>query len=302
MRLPERLIRMLCFIALFVFAALSVFSAKYRPFARRALDCVLRKMTLRPCETGLDEEIKAKSLSWLVGISPSAAGAINRHFAAVSLVFTLLFFASMIYTAIGIYNFIIYGNCNGAEGGFCIYAGLQNPIFLKAPSTLEGIRAGNPDANITVFEFGCYTCPYTRNEEETVQNMLEKYEKQVQFVFKPFPLPNHENSKEAAMAAACAGDAGKYWEYRAVLFGNQTRFVTGGEKEFKAAASELNVSGFDLCFDTKKFLSQVELTLKEGKECGIYGTPTFFVNGKPFVGVNSSVKAAAEIERLLAES
>ncbi|MEM2138122.1 MAG: thioredoxin domain-containing protein [Candidatus Anstonellaceae archaeon] len=290
---------MLCFIALAVFTVLSLFSAKYRPLARRAFDCVLRKMTLRPCETGLDEEIKAKSLSWLMGFSPGAAGLVSRHFQAFSFAFTLLFFASIALTLQGVANFAIYGNCNGPVGGFCIYNGLQNPAFLKAPTTLQGVSAGNSNASITVFEFGCYTCPYTRDSEERVLGMLEKYSDRVHFVFKPFPLPNHPYSLDAAVAAACAGDAGKYWEYREALFANQSYFRDGGDAAFREIASRLNVSGFDSCYGSKKFLSQIESTLQEGKECGIYGTPTFFVNGKPFVGENAAADAEAEISRIL---
>ena len=44
----------LCIIALPVFLFLSIFSAKYRPLARRAIDCVFKKVTLRKCETLLE--------------------------------------------------------------------------------------------------------------------------------------------------------------------------------------------------------------------------------------------------------
>jgi protein-disulfide isomerase len=289
----------LCIIALPIFALLSIFSAKYRALARRAFDCVVRKVTLRPCETGLDEELKAQALSGIMRLSPTAASFVNRNFQAFSLLFTVLFIASIIFTAQGLYNFIIYGNCNGPEGGFCIYNGLQNPAFLKAPTTLQGIRAGNLNSSIIVFEFGCYTCPYTKASEDKVQELLKKYGDRVQFVFKPFPLPNHPHSLDAAVAADCAGDAGKYWEYRAALFANQSYFMEGGDAAFKAAAAELNVSGFDSCYDSKKFLSQVEVTLAEGKDCGIYGTPTFFVNGKAFVGQNAGNDTEAELQKML---
>jgi len=293
---------MLCFVALAVFAVLSIFSAKYRPLARRAFDCVLRKATLRKCDTGLDEELKAASIAGIMKITPSGAALVNRHFEAFSLAFTLLFFASVIFTLQGIANFIIYGNCNGPEGGFCIYAGIQNPSFLKAPSTLQGIRAGNLSSGIVIYEFGCYICPYTANAEKKVQEMLGKYGDRVQFVFKPFPLESHPHSLEAAIAASCAGEKGKYWEYRAALFANQSDYASRGDAAFRETAAALNISGFDECYGSKKFLAQVEQTIQEGKECGIYGTPTFFVNGKAFVGKEAAEGAEAELERLLGGS
>ncbi|MCX8194839.1 MAG: DsbA family protein [Candidatus Micrarchaeota archaeon] len=290
---------MLCFVALFVFAFLSLFSAKYRPLAKRAFGCVLRKATLRPCEAGLDEELRAKSIAEIMRVSPRAAVFVNKHFELFSFAFTLLFFLSLAFTAQGVANFVLYGNCNGPEGGFCIYSELQNPALLKSPTTLQGIRAGNLSSDIVVFEFGCYVCPYTAGEENKVRKMLEEYKDRVQFVFKPFPLPSHPYSLEAAVAAACASEGGKYWEYRAELFKDQHKYSSQGDAAFKKTASDLNISGFDECYDKRKFLSQVEATLKEGKECGIYGTPTFFVGGKAFVGKNSADQAEAEIKRLL---
>jgi len=291
---------MLCFVALFVLAFLSVFSAKYRPLAARAFSCVVKKATLRPCDTGLDEEIKAASLAGIMKISAPAAGFVSRHFETFSLAFTLLFFISMIYTGLGFYNFVLYGNCNGPEGGFCIYNGLQNKAFLKAPGSLDGITVGNATSKVTVIEFGCYSCPYTKQAEGRVHELLEKYGDRVYFVFKPFPLPNHPYSMESAIAASCANEGGKYWEYRTALFNNQSEVHEKGDVELLAIAADLNVSGFKTCYATKKFAAFIEQTLKEGQECGIYGTPTFFVNGKPFVGQDAGNETEAEIVRLLA--
>ncbi len=281
-------------------AVLSLFSAKYRPLARRAFDCVARKVTLRPCDTGLDEEIKAASIAGIMRISPPAASFTNRHFEALSLVFTALFFLSMVYTGIGIYNFAIYGNCNGPEGGFCIYNGLQNKAFLKAPGSLDGITAGNASSKVVVIEFGCYSCPYTKEAEGKVRELMARYGGKVYFVFKPFPIPSHPYSTEAAIAASCANEAGKYWEYREALFANQSDVQDRGDVALLELASKLNVSGFSQCYASKKFGAFIEQTRKEGQDCGIYGTPTFFVNGKPFVGQDAGNETEAEIERLLA--
>ena len=290
----------LCIIALPVFLFLSIFSAKYRPLARRAIDCVFKKVTLRKCETGLDEELKAASIAGIMKLHAPTASFVNRHFEAFSLAFTILMLLSIIFTAQGIYNFAVYGNCNGPEGGFCIYNGLQNPIFLKAPGSLDGITAGNASANVTVIEFGCYSCPYTKAAETQVEDMLAKYGTRVYFVFKPFPIPTHPYSMEAAIAASCANEDGKYWQYREAIFGNQSYVHTGGDAALLDLAHQLNMSpSFYSCYTEKKFAGFIQQTLKEGQDCGIYGTPTFFVNGKPFVGGAAGNDTEAEIQRLI---
>ncbi|MCX6772756.1 MAG: thioredoxin domain-containing protein [Candidatus Micrarchaeota archaeon] len=289
----------LCIIALPVFLFLSLFSAKYRPLARRAIDCVFKKVTLRKCETGLDDELKAASIAGIMKLHAPSATFVNKHFEAFSLIFTILMILSFVFTAQGIYNFAVYGNCNGPEGGFCIYNGLQNPAFLKAPGSLDGITAGNATAKIVVIEFGCYSCPYTKAAEDGVLKMLNDYNDQVYFVFKPFPIPTHPYSMEAAIAASCANEGEKYWPYREALFGNQSYVHDKGDVALLDIAHQLNVSGFDSCYAQKKFASFIAQTQKEGQDCGIYGTPTFFVNGKPFVGQNAVNQTDAEIQKLL---
>jgi len=291
----------LCLIALPVFLFLSIFSAKYRPLARRALDCVARKATLRPCETGLYEELKAAALAGIMKLHAPSAAFVNRHFEAFSFAFAILLLASFLITAQGLYNFVLYGNCNGPEGGFCIYNGLQNKAFLKAPGSLDGITYGNASARVVVIEFGCYSCPYTRQAEAGVLELLRKYGDRVYFVFKPFPLPSHPYSMEAAVAASCASEQGNYWEYRAALFASQKDVEERGDAAILELARKLNLSSsFDACYTQKKFLGFIEKTRAEGQECGIYGTPTFFVNGKPFVGPAEVDDVEAEIEKQLA--
>lgn len=290
---------MLCFVALAVFLVLSIFSAKYRPLARRALDCVVKKATLRPCDTGLDEEIKAASISGIMKVSPGGASFLNRHFEAFSLLFTLLFFVSLFFAAQGLYNFAIYGNCNGFEGGFCVYSGIQNELFLKAPATLNGVTAGNPNANVTLVEFGCYTCPYTKAAEAGVHDIIASYGDRVHYVYKAFPLPSHAYSKEAAIAAFCANDEGKYWEYRAALFENQDDVRARGPAAFSDIARSLNLTSFDACYSSGRHDADIQQSADECTASGIYGTPTFFVNGKPFVGPGAINDTVKEVKRLL---
>ena len=111
---------MICLVALAVFLVLAVFSARYRPLAREAFDCVFRKMTLRPCESGLDERLKSTLVASVFSKSPRAAGALNRNFELFSWILTALMIASFAYSAFSAYNWVVYGDCNGpGSDGFC---------------------------------------------------------------------------------------------------------------------------------------------------------------------------------------
>lgn len=106
----------LCLVALVVFSIMSVGSARYRVWAREALRCVLKNLTLSPCDVAIEQKIKGKVTAKLL-VVPPLARFFYRHFSAISWLFTITFFASLIYTAYSIYNFIVYGSCE--PGAVC---------------------------------------------------------------------------------------------------------------------------------------------------------------------------------------
>ncbi len=113
---------MICIVALVAFAILGIFSAKYRSLAKEAFNCVFRRLTLRSCETGFDRRMKAKIIGKLLARSPKTAGLVFRNFEAISWIFTILMLASIVLSAQGVYNYAVYGNCNGPHSSvFCIF-------------------------------------------------------------------------------------------------------------------------------------------------------------------------------------
>ncbi len=120
----------LCIIALIVFSIFSLFSAKYRPLAKEAFDCVFRMASLRPCETGFDRKLKAKLVANVFEKSPLAAKFVNRHFQLLSWIFTIIFFASFVYTVYGVYNLITIGTCDPEHPENCPISGLGNDSIV----------------------------------------------------------------------------------------------------------------------------------------------------------------------------
>ena len=283
-----------CIIAFFVFSAMSLFSAKYRPLAKEGLRCVFRTITFKPCDTGLDDRIKAELVSGALRFSPAGAKYLNRHFTAFSWFFVLLTIGSFAYAAFGVFNFYHYGNCDGPQAvNGCIlneitgdYGRFSEPRDLVAPAELDGITAGNPNASIKIIEFGCFTCPYTGKAETTVQAILRKYNGSVYYVFKPFPLPKHNYSSDAARAVLCANRQGKQEELREEIFSQQEICGTEGTLAIKQLASDagLDMADFNRCFDNNETGAELEGYIQQGKDAHIYATPTFFVNGRAVVG------------------
>ncbi len=283
-----------CIIAFFVFSVLSIFSAKYRKLAKEAFRCVFLTVTFKPCDTDLNDRIKSELVSTLLAFSPGGAKILNRHFAAFSWGFFALSVISFAYLSYGVYNFYYFGNCDGPEStGACIlndltgdYGRFSEPADLIAPTDFDGITDGNPNADTTIVEFGCFTCPYTKQAEAAVEVLLERHGEDINYVFKPFPLPNHENSYNAAIAVLCANRQDKSWELRRRIFEKQEQCSQEGEVVIKDLAREagLDMEEFNRCYDNMETAEELDRYIQQGKDAHIYATPTFFVNGKPLIG------------------
>jgi hypothetical protein len=106
----------LCIVALVIFSVMSVGSTKYKQLARDALRCVLKNLTLTPCDVGLEQRIKGKITAKLLPV-PRLARFFYKNFTIIAWLFTVTFFASMIYTVYSFYNFFRYGSCE--PGAIC---------------------------------------------------------------------------------------------------------------------------------------------------------------------------------------
>lgn len=149
---------------------------------------------------------------------------------------------------------------------------------------------GNPNAPVAMTEYGdfqCYFCgQFARDTEPKVRKDYVETGK-VKYIFKNMAAIGKE-SVDAAAAALCAGDQGKYWEYHDNLFLNQYSENKGefssGNLEKIASDLSLNRDLFDSCFDTRKYEAKVRSETEEGKRLGVTGTPTFFINGQQVFG------------------
>lgn len=146
---------------------------------------------------------------------------------------------------------------------------------------------GNPNAPVTIVEFGDFQCPFCKRLFETTeQEVIEKYVKtgKAKLIYRDFPLSSiHAMAQKAAEASECADEQGKFWPYHDLLYGRQDRLSA---ENFKAWAKELGLNGaqFDACLDTGKFKDEVGNDFQAGQRAGISGTPATFVNGRIITG------------------
>ena len=142
---------------------------------------------------------------------------------------------------------------------------------------------GPKDAPITIVTFSDFQCPYCSRAEETVAEVMKKYEGKVKVVFRDFPLEFHQQAPGAAMAATCAGDQGKYWEMHDAMFKDQSKLDL---PSLVATAKGIGIDGDALksCVESGKYKAELEKDMADGKKVGVTGTPAFFINGIPLEG------------------
>jgi protein-disulfide isomerase len=166
----------------------------------------------------------------------------------------------------------------------------QVKMMLKAPR-VNVVSAGHPwvggkEASVTIVEFSDFQCPYCRSAEPVLKRIRSKYGDKIKLVYMDFPLGMHAHAMDAAVAGRCAADQNKFWQFHDAMFSDQSKLDTAGLKA-SAAKVGLDAKKFDACFSAKTGLKGIKADQAQGEQLGVNGTPTFFVNGRELVGVES---------------
>jgi protein-disulfide isomerase len=170
-------------------------------------------------------------------------------------------------------------------------------IITVTPATLpnaDGLSLGDANAPATIDVFEDFQCPACKSFSETtepliIENLVSTGKARYVFHNYPFiddntnPLGGGE-SDQAANASMCANEQGKFWEMHSILYANWNGENQGNlsDRRLQAMAESvgLDMNAFNACFNANKFESEIQADFNKGKDMGVNGTPTVFVNGK----------------------
>lgn len=169
---------------------------------------------------------------------------------------------------------------------------------------------GRADAPVTIIEFSDFECPYcARHALQTFPELQRNYidTGKVRYAARDLPLLSHRFAIPAAVAARCAGEQGKFWEYRQALFTQQSRLGTAPYAEL-AESQGLDLARFETCRADGRAEAAVRADAELANSQGITSTPTFVigrvVNGEfqaeTISGAKSYTVFAARVDALLA--
>ena len=168
---------------------------------------------------------------------------------------------------------------------------------------------GKSDAPLTLVEFTDYQCPFCgRFETTTFPEIKKNYidTGKVRFILRDLPLDFHPFALKAAQSVHCAGDQGKYWEMKELVFKNQNKIDVDSLAGY---AKDLSLNGdtFKSCMADGKHLKEIGDEAKYAASLGITGTPTFVlgkavgdsVEGRVIVGAQPLAAFEAAINEML---
>ena len=232
--------------------------------------------------------------------------------------------------SVGTLGFIILGSCT-LKGTCPVSFAASAPAAAAAPTAAAPTPAAAPDATtiavskipavdakadhiqgdanaaVTIVEYSDFQCPFCERFHGTMKQVMTDYKGKVRWILRPFPLSFHPEAVNAAVAAECAGQQNKFWEYGDKLIENQS---TLGADLYKKLATDLGLDAgkFATCQADKAITDLVNKVAAGGGAAGVNGTPGSFIfktNAKGtdtatiIKGAQSAATVKAAIDALL---
>jgi protein-disulfide isomerase len=186
--------------------------------------------------------------------------------------------------------------------------GTPNSPATARVAPAEGRMKGSATAPVTMVEYADLQCPNCARFALTTEPELEqKYVAtgMLKIEARQFAFLGRE-SVRAAEANECAGEQGKFWEYRDALYAAQRGENRGAfsDRNLRAIADRTGLDGGALaaCLDSGRYSERVRSEREIARASGVSATPTFFINGQTIVGAQPLAVFEAAIEQALAQA
>ncbi len=216
---------------------------------------------------------------------------------------------SILVAAIVIGGSIVFATVFRGTGMSGTDAGVTQQGTPPVPAAIMNIGSrdavwGDPNAPVTLVEYGDYQCPFcasffAQTQAQVAKNYIDTGK--VKMVFRNFIVndrtsADHE-SHNSALAAECSKDQNKFWAFHDAIYslevkdeavnpqgaennGNLTRAAFLGI----AKSLGMDLPQFTACYDSGKYTSTVQAESDQAAAYGVNATPSFFANGVAIIG------------------
>jgi Na+:H+ antiporter, NhaA family len=159
------------------------------------------------------------------------------------------------------------------------------PINLDRPVDIRRHHVlGGSDAELTLVEYGSYSCPYCHAAHEVIADLRDRFSDRLRYVFRHRPLAGSDDAQTAAELAEYASETtGQFWPVHDALM---KRGLTFTPDDFEQIASEFNLPPRDGAGAPAYQAAElrVQKDLQSAQRSGALITPTFFINDRRYEG------------------
>jgi protein-disulfide isomerase len=172
---------------------------------------------------------------------------------------------------------------------------------LMAPGPLGERVLGKATAPVTVIEYVSLTCPHCASFEKNLfPRMKREYIEtgKVRYIVREFPIGRTAGA--AAIVNRCAPED-KYFFLMGQFLTRQPEWFSQEVRPDAiyavAKASGMSRETFDKCLSNQTIIDGLTEVKQRGRQFGVIGTPTFFINGRKAQGVVTYDEIKAMIEQ-----
>jgi len=184
---------------------------------------------------------------------------------------------------------------------------IRPPESLMQQATVEKIdkpiisfidpAIGAKEPKVTIVEYSDFLCDSCRSMASSLAEVISRYPEDVRLVWKHMPNESlHALSTSASLAAQCAAQQNKFWEYHDLIFENQAVLTESSFEDFTLRA-DIDLDVFRNCFETQNTLPIIRKDYDEGLALQISATPTIFINNERFSGAISTEELLTHVRQ-----
>lgn len=150
----------------------------------------------------------------------------------------------------------------------------------------HSVRAGNPQAKVTIVEFMDPACETCGKFHPLVKRLLDQHGGKVNLVMRYAPL--HQGSDQMVAILEAAKMQGQFWPVLELMFETQASWAINHAAHPETfwnylvqAQTSLDLAKLQQDMSSPAVAQVIQQDMADGQMLGATKTPTFFVNGKP---------------------
>lgn len=149
---------------------------------------------------------------------------------------------------------------------------------IPAVTSADHIR-GSMDAPLVIVQYTDLECPFCKQFDGTMKQVVAAYGGKVAWVLRNFPLQQlHPNAPKLALGAECAGSLGgndAYWKFIDSIFVQSPINTFFDMSKLTQTAKDVGVDSkkFDACVTAGTFQEKISAEFNDAVQAGGQGTP-----------------------------